>query len=422
MPLTDNAIKAAKAQEQTYRLSDEKGLYLLIKPAGFKWWRFDYRFVGTRKTLSLGVYPDVSLKLARQRRDEARQMIANGTDPSEIRKTEKATQSEKKKDQEKEKELERLKRTGEPLPGSFRAVSMDWIEKRLMGASKKYIQKVTNQLSTYAFPFVSDLPLAKITAPVALEVVRRVEAEGKHETAHRIKNHMSQVMRFAVVTGQAERNPINDLNGALVQKPPVKHHAAPCTPREAAPLIKRIYAFANSTDGRTRPLTRLALRLAPLVFIRPGEIIALEWRYVHWDCNEIRYTPNKTLRKTGVELIIPLTTQARAILEDARKISGTGKYIFAGSNPKRHMSENTINKALKRIGIDTQKELTGHGFRAIAATLLTEVHGYNRDVVELQLAHKLRDSNGGAYHRATYIEQRRKMMQIWSDYIDSMPI
>jgi integrase len=164
------------------------------------------------------------------------------------------------------------------------------------------------------------------------------------------------------------------------------------------------------------------LRLAPLVFIRPGEIIALEWAFVHWDSNEIRYIPNKTVKKTGVELIIPLTTQALAILEEAHKISGKGKYIFAGSNPKRHMSENTINQTLRRIGIDTQEELTGHGFRATAATLLTEVHGYNRDVVELQLAHKLKDSNGGAYHRATHIEQRRKMMQIWADYLDELRV
>lgn len=415
MPLTDTAIKQAKPTTAPYKLSDERGLYLLIKPTGGKLWRFDYRFEGKRKTLAMGVYPDIQLKQARIYRDEARQLIANGTDPAELRKAEKVTLSEAKQEAEATKTIERLLQSGEALPDSFRAVGEEWVLRHLANKAASHRSKVISRLERDVYPYIGNAPANAITAPLVLEVVRRVEARGTIETAHRVKHHISQVMNYAVATGRATYNPCPALAGALTPKPSPKHFAAPTEPKDVAPLLRMM------ADYRGSPLTRCALTLAPLLFVRPGELRAMEWAHIDFEACELRYTPPKTRNKTAIEIIVPLPKQAIAALRELQPLTGAGRYVFPGARTaSRPMSANTVNGALKRLGIDTQEELTGHGFRAMARTLLDEVHGFNRDAIELQLAHQIKDPLGRAYNRTKHLAERKRMMQVWADYLDEL--
>ena len=411
MPLTDTAIRQAKITAAQYKLSDERGLYLLIKPTGGKLWRFDYRFEGKRKTLAMGAYPDIQLKQARLLRDEARQLIANGTDPAELRKAEKVTLSEAKQEEEAAKTLERLKQSGEALPASFRFVALEWATKRLHDKTPKYQQKVNNQLATYAYPFIGDTPISEVTAPLILDVLQRMEGRGIFETQRKVKQHIGQVMNYAVITGQAAYNPTPSLGGALSTPPKVKHHAAPTEPKDVAPLLRMMADYHGS------PLTRCALTLAPLLFVRPCELRSMEWAHLDLDAAEWRYTTSKT----GQEHLVPLATQALAALRELQPLTGQGRYVFPSQRTtSRPMSENTVNAALKRLGIDTQTELTGHGFRAMARTLLEEVHQFRPEVIELQLAHAVRDPLGRAYNRTKHLDERKRMMQVWADYLDAL--
>lgn len=411
MPLTDTLIRQAKPATTPFKLSDEKGMFLLINPNGSKYWRLKYRIGGREKLLALGVYPQVSLKEAREHRDDARKLIANGIDPAELRKAEKVTLSEAKQEEEAAKEVERLLQAGGALPGSFRAIGEEWAAKYLADKSPKYRQKVISRLSVEVYPYLGNLPVKDITAPLILEVLRRIEARGTIESAYRVKQNIGQILRYAIVTGRAENDPTPALGGALAPMPKDKHHAAPTEPKDVAPLLRIMAGYRGS------PLTRCALTLAPLLFVRPGELRAMEWAHLDLDAAEWRYTTTKT----GQEHLVPLARQAVEALRELQPLTGGGRYVFPGArSDSRPMSENTVNGALKRLGIDTQNELTGHGFRAMARTLLEEVHGFRPEVIELQLAHAVRDPLGRAYNRTKHLSERKRMMQVWADYLDEL--
>ena len=418
MPLTDTSIRQAKPAVTPFKLTDEKGLFLLVHTNGSKYWRMAYRFDGKQKTLALGVYPEVSLRMARERRDEARQLIANGTDPSELRKAEKITLSEAKQKEEAEAEakrqaaeVERLLQAGGAIPGSFRAVGMEWASKYLADKSPKYRQKVLNRLDAEVHPYIGNLPVDQVTAPLILEVLRRIEERGYIESAYRVKQNIGQILRFAIVTGRAASDPTPALGGALAPMPKDRHHAAPTEAKDVAPLLRVMAGYKGS------PLTKCALTLAPLLFVRPGELRSMEWAHIDFEAAEWRYTTSKT----GQEHLVPLATQAIAALRELQPLTGGGRYVFPGQRTtSRPMSENTVNGALKRLGIDTQNELTGHGFRAMARTLLEEVHGFRPEVIELQLAHAVRDPLGRAYNRTKHLAERKRMMQVWADYLDAL--
>lgn len=415
MALTMAAINAAKPDSKPFKLADEKGLYLLVHTNGSRYWRMDYRFAGKRKTLALGVMPETTLKEARAKRDDARKQISDGIDPAEVRKTEKYTVTEQRRQQSEAAVIERLIQEGEAVPDSFKAVALEWEATHMANKADSHKKKVMGRLERDVFPYLGNLRAEAVTAPLVLEIIRRIEARGTIETAHRTKHHISQVMNFAVATGKATYNPCPALSGALIPKPSPKHFAAPTEPKDVAPLLRMMATYNGS------PLTKCALALAPLLFVRPGELRAMEWANIDFETCELRYTPPKTRNKTAIEIIVPLPRQAIAALREIQPLTGGGRYVFPGARTRtRPMSANTVNAALKRLGIDTQNELTGHGFRAMARTLLDEVHGFNRDAIELQLAHQIKDPLGRAYNRTKHLAERKRMMQVWADYLDEL--
>ncbi|MBI3045061.1 MAG: integrase arm-type DNA-binding domain-containing protein [Betaproteobacteria bacterium] len=402
MPLTDTAIRNAKPTEKPVRLFDGGGLYLEVSPTGGKWWRFKYRFAGKEKRLSLGVYPDVPLagrkdknsnewiKGARDRRDEARQLLAEGVDPGENRKALKSA---------------RVERAG----NSLEVIAREWYAKQSTAWAENHGTRIIRRFERDVFPWIGGRPIAEITAPELLAVIRRIESRGALETAHRALSNCGQVFRYAVATGRAERDPSGDLRGALT---PVKgeHFAAITDPKRAGELLRAI-------DGYQGTLTvQCALRLAPLVFVRPGELRNAQWADVDLDAAEWRYT----VSKTETPHIVPLSTQAVAILRELHGLTGGGRYVFPGvRSQKRPMSDNAILAAMRRMGIG-KDEMSGHGFRAMARTILDEVLAVRPDLIEHQLAHAVRDPNGRAYNRTAHLPERRKMMQQWADYLDKL--
>lgn len=396
--LTDTAIKAAKPSDKPYKLSDEKGLYLLVQTQGGKLWRFDYRFETKRKTLALGKYPEISLKQARARLDDARKLLAEGTDPSELRKAEKITKSEAKTKEEKD------------AASTFEAVAREWFANQEPTWAPAHAEKVINRLKNNVFPYIGQKPISEISAPEILEIIRRIEARGTTDTAHRAKQNVGQVMRYAIATGRATYDPTPSLTGAL--KPKSKGHFAAITePKDIAPILRMIAGYKGT------PITKAALTIAPLVFVRPGELRAMLWSDIDFDACEWRYTTSKTHQ----DHLVPLSRQVIDALRELQPLTGHSRYVFTGArSDTRPMSENTVNGALKRLGIDTQTEITGHGFRALARTVLDEVHGFRPEVIELQLAHAVRDPLGRAYNRTQHLAERKKMMQIWADYLDEL--
>jgi integrase len=390
MPLTDTAIRNAKPTDKTKKLFDAGGLYLEVAPRGGKWWRLKYRFGGKEKRLSLGVYPDVSLKDARERRDEARKLLANEIDPSENRKAKKAA-------------------TVERSGNSFEVVAREWYAKHSPNWSVNHGDRIIRRLDRDIFPWIGGKPIADITAQQLLEVIRRIEQRGALETAHRALGNCSRVFRYAVVTGRAERDPSGDLRGAL---PPVKgtHFASVTEPKKVAEVLRAL-------DGYEGTLTvRCALRLAPLVFVRPGELRHAEWADIDLDAAEWRYT----VTKTDTPHIVPLSHQAVKILRELHPLTGRGHYVFPGArSAARPMSDNAILAAMRRMGI-SKEEMSGHGFRAMARTILDEVLGFRPDYIEHQLAHAVRDPNGRAYNRTAHLPERKRMMQEWADYLDKL--
>ena len=376
MPLTNTAIRAIQFGDKPLKVFDERGLFLLVTPSGGKWWRFKYRCNGKEKQLSLGVYPDVGLKAARKRRDEARERVAAGIDPSEHRKAVKSAQADR-------------------LANSFEVVAREWFEKYSPSWAANHGPRVIRRLERDIFPCIGARPIAELKAPQLLAAVRRIENRGVLETAHRALATCGQVLRYAIATGRAERDLSRDLRGAL---PPVKgeHFAAITDPKKVGELLRALAGYNGTlTVG-------CALRLAPLVFVRPGELRAAQWADIDFDAPEWRYT----VSKTGTEHIVPLSRQAVAILREIQSLTGKGQYVFPSArSPRRPMSDNAILAAMRRMGIG-KDEMSGHGFRATARTILDEVLAFRPDLIEHQLAHAVRDPNGRAYNRTAHLPER----------------
>jgi len=389
MALTDALIKAAKPQEKLYELIDERGLTLEVTPQGAKRWRFRFQLNGKRNRLSLGLYPEVRLKDARMRRDEMRILIANGIDPA----LERATQREAEKG-----------------VNQFETIAREWFTKFSANWTKGHAATVLARLEQNVFPFIGKEPINELTAPAILQTIQRVEARGALETAHRIRQICSQVFRYAITIGKADRDPAADIRGAL---PPVavRHHPSITDPKAIAQLLKAIDAFSGTHT------VRCALRFIPLVFVRSGELREAEWTEFNFDAAEWLIPAHRM--KMRVQHIVPLSRQAIAILKDVQPLTGSGRYVFPSLRTyTRPISENTINASLRRLGY-SKEEMTCHGFRSMASTLLNE-HGWNRDAIERQLAHTESNSVRAAYNYAEILPERRKMMQWWADYLDSL--
>ena len=392
MPLSDTAIRNAKAGAKPTKLFDERGLFMIITPSGGKWWRLKYRFDNKEKLLSLGVYPDVGLKDARERRDIARKLLANSIDPGQNRKAQKATRQNRG-------------------ANSFEVVTREWHGKFASNWSVDHGNRILRRFERNIFPWIGGLPIADVHAPELLTVVRRIESRGALDTAHRALGNCGQVFRYAVATGRAVRDPSGDLRGAL---PPVtgEHFAALTEPKQVAELLRTLEGYQGTFT------VVCALRLAPLVFVRPGELRKAEWSSIDLDAAEWRYTATKT----ATPHIVPLATQAVAILRELYLLTGAGRFVFPGGrSSSRPMSDNAILAAMRRMDI-AKDEMSGHGFRAMARTILDEVLGVRPDLIEHQLAHAVRDANGRAYNRTTHLPERRKMMQQWADYLDNLKL
>ena len=390
MPLTDTAIRNTKPDQKPFRLFDERGLYLEVSPPGGKGWRLKYRYDGKEKRLSLGVYPEVTLKDARDRRDAARKLLADGIDPSENRKAQKLAYAHR-------------------AASSFELVAREWFATHSATWVPDHHNRIVRRFEHDIFPWIGGRPIAEITAPELLNVVRRIESRGALETAHRALINCGQVFRYAVATGRADHDRSRDLRGAL---PPVKseHFAATTNPKQVAQILRAMDGYEGT------PTLRGALRLAPLVFVRPGELRKAEWADIDLDAAEWRYT----VTKTTTPHIVPLSQQAVEILRELHPLTGRGRYVFPGARSnQRPMSDNAILAAMRCMGID-KDEMTGHGFRAVARTLLDEVLGVRPDYIEHQLAHAVRDPNGRAYNRTAHLPERKKMMQQWADYLDKL--
>jgi integrase len=390
MPLTDVEIRNARPREKAYRLADGAGMYLEVSPAGGKYWRLKYRIAGKEKRLALGVYPDTSAKEARIRRDAARKLLADGIDPGVERKVQKAVGYER-------------------AANSFEAVAREWFARHSPGWAKTHADKIIARLENDVFPWLGSRAIAEIKAPEVLAVLRRVEARGALDTAHRVHQNCGQVFRYAIATGRAERDVGSDLRGAL---PPARHtHFASVTdPTEVAALLRALDAFQGTF------VVQCALRLAPLLFVRPGELRSAEWSQFDLDKAQWRYM----VSKTKTEHLVPLATQAVSILWELHALTGTRRYVFPGRDVKKPMSGAAVNAALRRMGFDTKTEITGHGFRAMARTILHEQLRFPSEVIEHQLAHKVADSLGTAYNRTKFIDDRVRMMQRWADYLDTL--
>jgi len=390
MALTDTATRNAKPALKPYSLADGAGLSLLIQVNGGKWWRLRYRFDGKEKMLSLGVYPDVSLKEARTRRDSARKLLANGIDPGEQRKFEKAEKSER-------------------TANSLEAVTREWARKMATSWTPKYGSMLLRRFERDVFPHIGSKPIAELKAVELLAVLRKIEVRGAIETAHRARSDCGQVFRYAIATGRAERDIAADLIGALEPKV-TKHFPSVTEPVKVAGLLRALDGYQGSF------VVMAAMRLAPLLFVRPGELRHAEWKDMNLDTAEWRYT----VTKTKTDHIVPLADQAVAILRELHAVTGAGRYVFPGGRSNgRPMSDNAVLAAMRRSGIPAD-EMTGHGFRAMAITILDEVLGFRLDFIEHQLAHAVRDPNGRAYNRTAHLPERKKMMQLWADYLDKL--
>lgn len=414
--LSDKAIRAAlKAAQQageSKKISDGAGMVLVVQTTGVGWWRLRYWMAGKERTLSLGTYPDTSLAHARARRDEARSQVQAGIDPSDVRKAEKVAVKAAAK-------ASALEDAGLPPEGSFEAVAREWLSTvHAVKVSEGHHARTRTRLEQDVFPWLGRRPLAEIEAPELLTALRRVEARGAIETAHRIKDACGQVFRYGIATGACSRNPAADLRDAL-RPVETRHHAALTDPDDVAKLLRAAY------DYNGQPVTRTALLLSSLLLLRPGELRQMEWGWV--DLGEGMLTvPGSVMKRTkadkadGPPHLVPLARQAVALLTDLQPLTGEGTYVFPALTTKqRCMSENTVRSALRRLGY-ANDEMTAHGFRATARTMLAERLNVATEVIEAQLAHAPTDTLGRAYNRTQYLEQRRTMMQTWADYLDRL--
>jgi integrase len=398
--LSDTQIRSTKPAARPVRLYDGRGLYLEVAPSGGRWWRLKYRFEGREKLLSMGTYPDTGLKAARDKRDRARELLAQGIDPSDARRAEKTSQSQ------------------EAL-NSFEAVAREWhATVHVAKVSAGHAARTLIRLKQDVFPWLGGQTISEIKAPQLLQTMRRIESRGAIETAHRALQACGQVFRCAIATGRAERDPTPDLRGAL--KPVlVQHMAAITDPQRVGELLRAI------GDYKGMPVTRAALQLAPLVFVRPGELRKAEWCEFDLDARQWRI-PAARMKRTrqeklsGAAHVVALSRQAVAVLGDLHTLTGHGRFVFPSPRTgERPMSDNGVLSALRSMGFP-KDEMTGHGFRAMARTLLAEQLGIDEAVIEAQLAHAVKDALGRAYNRTEFLEQRRRMLQTWADYLDKL--
>lgn len=390
--LTEVEVRNAKPAEKPLRLTDYDGLYLLVTPGGGRWWRFDYRFQKTRKTISFGTYPEVGLRDARERREAARKLVAAGVDPSRERKAARSATERENGD-------------------SFKSIALEWLEKRRILWADSHATKVLSRLERHAFGCIGPRPIAQITAGELLGMLSRVESAGSPDTARRLLQNCSQVFRHAISSDRAISDPCINLRGSLspVKK---KNFAAVTTPRETGELLRVLDGYSGSF------VVKSALRLSPLVFVRPRMLRTAEWAEI--DLESAKWNIPGSKMKMGEPLLVPLSRQAVAILEEIQPLTGRGKYVFpCARSAERPMSNNAILAAMRRLGIP-KEVMTGHGFRPMARTLLDEELGVRVDYIEQQLAHVVHDPLGRAYNRTTFVEQRTEMMQTYADYLDDL--
>lgn len=396
MALTDTFVKNVKhtGAASGDKYTDGRAMYLLVNAVG-KYWRMNYRFADKRKTLALGVYPDVGLAKARARRDKAREQLADGTDPATAKREEKQAQAD-------------------AAANTFEAVARVWLTKTASKRAEVTQSRITTLLEKDVFPFIGSMPISTIKPRDVLDkAVRKIEARGSIDTAHRAKQICGQIFRYAVAVGLAERDVTTDLRGALAAIPE-SHFAAITEPKQAGELMRSIFDYTG------HPCTVAALKLTPLVFVRPGELRTAEWAEIDLDAAEWRIPASKM--KMKVDHLVPLSTQAVALLRSVQPITGHGRYVFPSLRTgERPMSENTINAALRGMGYSKEVH-TAHGFRALARTIMDEVMGERVDLIEHQLAHAVKDPNGRAYNRTAHLPARRVMMQNWANYLDKLRI
>lgn len=393
MALTDTFVKNVKHSGAPAgdKVTDGQGLHLLVKAAG-KYWRLSYRFLGKQKTLALGVYPEVSLAQARQRRDQARKLLAEGTDPSVAKRADKVARKL-------------------AADNTFEAVAQAWLAKTKALRAESTDAKVQGWLKNDVLPAIGRLPISEITPRDVLDLVRKVEKRGAIDSATRMKQLCGQIFRYAVAEGSAERDVTADLRGALAVRRTV-HLAAITEPAKVGALLRAIHGYSG------HPVTVAALKLAPLLFVRPGELRHAEWSEIDFDAAEWRIPGTKM--KMGADHIVPLATQAVEVLAELQKLTGRARYVFPSVRTgARPMSENTINAALRGMGYSSDMH-TAHGFRATARTILDEVQGERVDLIEHQLAHAVKDVNGRAYNRTAHLPARKEMMQRWANYLDQL--
>jgi integrase len=383
-------VEKAKFKSKNYKMTDGRGMYLLVTKTG-KYWRYDYRYMKKRKTLALGVYPDVSLKNAREKHQEARTKLANDIDPGFYKKVNKEAKIQ-------------------AAQNSFERFALEWFSKQKQNWTEGHARTVKGRLDKNIIPYIGDRPLNEISAREVLIICRRVERRGAIETAHRVKTICSQIFRYCVASGLIDSDPCRDLTKALIPATP-KHMAAITDPIKVGGLMRSI------EDYEGHQVTRSALKLAPLVFVRPGELRHAEWEEINLE-DAIWKIPATKMKMKRIH-IVPLATQAVEIIKDLKPLTGSSQYLFPSiRSAKRPMSNNAVLSALRRMGYP-KEEMTGHGFRSMASTLLNEL-GWESKLIEKQLAHQDNNSVRAAYNHAEYLPERIKMMQAWADYLDGL--
>ena len=397
VPLTDIRVNKAKPKGKEYKLSDGGGLHLLVTKTGGKLWRMQYRFEGKQKMLSFGVYPAITLADARQRRDEARRLLANNQDPVAVKKNQQAAMQAQQQQEE----------------TTFGKIAGEWFEKRKPEWVESHAVSIKGRLDNYILPAFGNKPITKVTAADVRAMLLKIEARGTIEAAKRTKIICGQVFRYAVAHDIIQHDPSASLKPSeLFRKVEKRHFAAVTDPKTLAPLLRSIDGYSGTIESRC------ALRLLPMLLMRPGELRHLEWTEIDTETEQISIPAEKM--KMRNEHIVPLSRQALSILEEIRKVTGTGKYVFPSARTAdRPISDNTLNACFRRMGYSNET-VTSHGFRATARTILDEVLGFPVDHIECQLAHAVRDANGRAYNRTSHLPARRAMMQAWSDYLDEL--
>jgi integrase len=390
MPLTDTKVLKAKPAEKAFKLFDGQGLFMIVTPTGGKWWRLKYRRDEKEQTLSVGTYPNITLAQARDKAKGLRSSVANGVDPSAQRTAEKLLRREQ-------------------IANSFEAIAREWLIAYGKRTTAEYTQRIARRMENDIFPAIGRRPISDIKAADVLKAVKKIEARGARETAHRALAECGRIFRYAVATQRVERDVCADLRGAL-EPVEVKHFAAITEPIAVGELLRALYGYTGT------PTVVAALKLAPLTFVRPGELRRMEWAHLDLDTAEWRYL----VTKTKTDHIVPLATQAVAILRELEPLTGHGRYVFPGARDhERPMSDNAVLAALRRMNIG-KDEMSGHGFRATARTLLDEEGNERFELIEHQLAHAVKDANGRAYNRTQHLVERKRMMQKWADYLDGL--